>query len=149
MSDGERPFTEGGTDGTASGPALRFERAQHPSGAVVLRAIGAIDDETSPDLWVEIGVWSEEHADLILDLSGVDLLGTAGLTSLLTARDAIGAEGGRLQVLVGGSRPARRALQVTGAMELFDVIDRIPEEPGTRPALLFPVPHPDGRPTGR
>lgn len=146
MSDGEHPVGEG-VDG--GGPALRFERAQHPSGAVVLCAIGAIDDDTSPDLWVEIGVWSEEQPDLILDLSGVDYLDTAGLTSLLTARDAIGAEGGRLRVALGGSRPARRALQVTGAMELFDVVDRFPEEPAAGSRLLFAVPDPDRSPTGR
>lgn len=136
MSDGERRAPEAG----GPAPTLRFERVQHPSGALVLRVIGAIDDETSPDLWVELGMWTEEQSDVVLDLSGVDFLGTAGLASLLEARDMIGAEGGRLRVAVGGSRPARRALQVSGAMELFDVVDRIPEGANPSYDLLFAVP---------
>ncbi|MBN9736638.1 anti-sigma factor antagonist [Pseudonocardia sp. P1] len=127
------------------GPALRFERSHHPSGATVLHAIGAVDDETSPDLWVELGMWSEESSDLVLDLSGVDFLGTAGLTSLLEARDVIGGEGKRLRVACGTSRAARRALQVTGAMELFDVVDRMPEAPAASAGMLFAVPAPDVR----
>lgn len=145
MSDGERPSREDpGGDGGAvhPGPTLRFEHAHHPTGAVVLRAIGAIDDDTSPELWVELGVWSEQRPDLILDLSGVDFLGTAGLASLLEARDVIGAGGGRLRVIVGDSRAARRALQVSGAMELVEVVDRIPAEPSGPSGMLFAVPDP-------
>ena len=130
-------------------PVLRFERSRQPSGATVLHAVGAIDDDTSADLWVELGVWSEESSDLVLDLSGVDFLGTAGLTSLLAARDMIGAEGKRLRVTCGGSRPARRALQVTGAMELFDVVDRIPEGAVASRDMIFEVPGPDVRLNGR
>lgn len=130
-------------------PVLRFETSRHPSGATVLHAIGAVDDDTSPDLWVELGIWSEESSDLILDLSGVDFLGTAGLTSLLEARDVIGAEGKRLRVVCGSSRPARRALQVTGAMELFDVQDRLPEGAAASRDVLFGVPDPDVRLDGR
>lgn len=128
-----------------SGPALRFETSRHPSGAAVLHAIGAIDDDTSADLWIELGIWSEESSDLILDLSGVDFLGTAGLTSLLEARDVIGAEGKRLRVLCGGSRAARRALQVTGAIEEFDVLDRVPDEPLGSRETVFAVPDPGVR----
>ncbi|ANY06738.1 STAS domain-containing protein [Pseudonocardia sp. HH130630-07] len=127
------------------GPALRFERTRHPSGAIVLHAIGAIDDETSADLWIELGIWSEESSDLILDLSRVGFLGTAGLTSLMEARDVIGAEGKRLRVACGDSRPARRALQVTGAMELVEVVDRVPGEPSSSRDVLFGVPAPGVR----
>ena len=132
-----------------SGPALRFETSRHPSGAAVLHAIGAIDDDTSADLWIEIGILSEESSDLILDLSGVDFLGTAGLTSLLEAREVIGAEGKRLRVICGSGRAVRRALQVTGAMELFDVQDRIPERGTASRDVLFGVPGPDVRLDGR
>ncbi|MEQ3551316.1 STAS domain-containing protein [Pseudonocardia nematodicida] len=149
MPEDERPAPAYETRDTALGPALRFERSRHPSGAMVVHAIGAVDDETSPDLWVELGMWSEDHRDLVLDLSGVDFLGTAGLTSLLEARDVIGAEGGRLRVMCGSSRAARRALQVTGAMEMFDVVDRVPENPGPSANTVFAVPDPDVRLDGR
>ncbi|MBC3194476.1 STAS domain-containing protein [Pseudonocardia sp. C8] len=130
-----------------TGPVLRFERSRHPSGTVVLRAIGSVDDETAPDLCTELGLCAEEGSDVVLDLSGVDFLGTAGLTSLVEARDLLAAEGTQLRILCGGSRPARRALQVTGAMELFEVVDRVPGGP-TRGGL-FGVPDPDVRLDGR
>lgn len=133
----------------ADRPVLRFETSRHPSGAAVLHAIGAVDDDTSPDLWIELGIWSDEGSDLILDLSGVDFLGTAGLASLLEARDVIGDEGKRLRVICGSSRAVRRALQVTGAMELFDVQDRIPEGGTASRDVLFGVPGPDVRLDGR
>lgn len=147
MTDDQRsqPLPEPAGPVEQTGPALRFERTRHPSGARVLHAIGAVDDDTSPDLWIELGIWSEEGSDLILDLSGVDFLGTAGLTSLLEARDVIGAEGKRLRVACGASRPARRALQVTGTMELFEVVDRLPEEPAASRDMLFGVPDPHVR----
>lgn len=149
MSDDEQRSLPAPEPAEEIGPALRFERSRHPSGATVLHAIGAVDDDTSPDLWVELGLWSEESSDLILDLSGVDFLGTAGLTSLLEARDVIGAEGKRLRVTCGSSRPARRALQVTGAMELFEVVDRLPEEAAASRDMIFAVPEPDVRLNGR
>jgi len=128
-----------------TGPALRFETARHPSGATVLRAIGAIDDETSPDLWVELGIRSEQADDIVLDLSGVDVLGTAGLTALLESRDRFDAEGRRLRILCGTGRAARRALQVTGAMEQFEVLDRLPDGPAGSRDTVFGVPDPGTR----
>ena len=140
-----------------AGPALRFERSRHPSGAPVLQVVGAVDDATAADLRVELGVWSAEGpgpggdlgSDLVVDLSGVQFLGTAGLTALLEARDMVAAEGGRLRVLCGRSRPARRALQVTGAMNLIEVLDRVPGKPVAARDVLFGVPGPDVRLDGQ
>lgn len=140
-----------------AGPALRFERSRHPSGAPVLQVVGAVDDATAADLRVELGAWSDEGpgpagdlgGDLVVDLSGVQFLGTAGLTALLEARDMVAAEGGRLRVLCGRSRPARRALQVTGAMNLIEVLDRVPGKPVAARDVLFGVPGPDVRLDGQ
>lgn len=148
MADDDRSVPDA-AQAAAPGPTLRFEQSSHPAGATVLHAIGSIDDDTSPDLWVEMGIWSEAGPELILDLTGVDFLGTAGLNSLLQSRDMLGAEGKRLRVYFGSSRPARRALQVTGAMDLFDVVDRIPEEPASSRNMLFGVPDPDVRLDGQ
>ena len=150
MTDDELPIpAPEPAEVTGTGPALRFERSHHPSGTTVLHAFGAVDDETSPDLWMELGIWSEEGADLVVDLSGVDFLGTAGLTSLLEARDVIAAEGKRLRITCGASRPARRALQVTGTIEMFEVVDRLPDAPAESRDMLFGVPAPDVRLDGR
>ena len=121
--------------------ALRLEQVEHPSGAVVLHAAGEIDTETAPELGVEVGVWCDTAPHVLLDLSGVTFLGSAGLSVLLETRDLL--EGGtRLQLRCGASRAVRRALQVTGTMELFDVVDRIPEESETPVRRLFSVPDP-------
>ncbi|MEJ8281383.1 STAS domain-containing protein [Pseudonocardia spirodelae] len=148
MADDDRSVPDASAVSDA-GPTLRFEQSRHPSGATVLHAIGSVDDETSPDLWVEMGIWSEAGSELILDLSRVDFLGTAGLNSLLQSRDMIGAEGKRLRVHCGGSRPARRALQVTGAMDLFDIVDRIPGDATPSRTMLFGVPDPGTRLDGQ
>ena len=120
---------------------LRLEPVEHPSGAVVLHATGEIDAGTAPELGAEVGAWCDTAPEVTLDLSGVTSLGSAGLSVLLETRDML--EGGtRLLLRCGSSRSARRALQVTGTMELFDVVDRIPEESGTPVRSLFCVPDP-------
>jgi anti-anti-sigma factor len=121
--------------------ALRLEQVEHPSGAVVLHASGEIDTATAPELGAEVGAWCDTASQVLLDLSGVTFLGSAGLSVLLETRDML--EGGaRLSLRCGGSRAVRRALQVTGTMELFDVVDRIPEETDTPVRSLFSVPDP-------
>lgn len=121
--------------------ALRLESVEHPSGAVVLHASGEIDTATAPELGAEVGTWCDTAPQVLLDLSGVTFLGSAGLSELLATRDLIG-DGTRLQLRCGSSRAVRRALQVTGTMELFDVVDRIPEDPDATSRTLFSVPDP-------
>lgn len=140
VSDGDREVSSDDDRSTDDGPALRVDGVRHPSGTVVLHLTGAIDECTAPGLSAELDRWAGERTDVVLDLSGVDHLGTAGLASLLRARDDLDAEGHRLRVAVGGSGPARRALQVSGAMERLEVLDRIPDDPPPQSGLLFPVP---------
>lgn len=121
--------------------ALRIEQIEHPSGTVVLHASGEIDTDTAPELGAEVGAWCDTAPRVLLDLSGVTFLGSAGLSVLLETRDML--EGATtLQLRCGQSRAVRRALQVTGTMELFDVVDRIPEESETPVRRLFSVPDP-------
>jgi anti-sigma B factor antagonist len=121
--------------------ALRLEPVEHPTGAVVLHASGEVDTETAPELGAEVGVWCDTAPQVLLDLSGVTFLGSAGLSVLLETREML--EGGtRFQLRCGTSRAVRRALQVTGTMELFDVVDRIPDEADVPVRSLFAVPEP-------
>ncbi|TCK24418.1 STAS domain-containing protein [Pseudonocardia endophytica] len=121
--------------------ALRLDQVEHPTGAVVLHAVGEIDTDTAPELGAEVGVWCDTAPQVLLDLSGVTFLGSAGLSVLLETRDMI-EDGTRFQLRCGSSRAVRRALQVTGTMELFDVVDRIPEESDAPARALFSVPDP-------
>ncbi len=137
----------GAPPGTVSEPAehrsnaLRLEQVEHPTGTVVLHASGEIDTETAPELGAEVGAWCDTAPEVLLDLSGVTFLGSAGLSVLLATRDML--DGGTgLRLRCGSSRAARRALQVTGTMERFDVVDRVPEEPDAPVRSLFAVPDP-------
>ncbi len=121
--------------------ALKLEPVEHPSGAVVLHATGEIDSDTAAELGAEVGTWCDTAPRVLLDLSGITFLGSAGLSTLLETRDML--DGATLlQLRCGSSRAVRRALQVTGTMELFDVVDRIPEEHDAPTRTLFPVPDP-------
>jgi anti-anti-sigma factor len=135
------PAGPAGPPGARRTGALRLEAVEHPSGAVVLHAAGEIDTETAPELGAEVGTWCETAPQVLLDLSGVTFLGSAGLSVLLETRDMLDGDT-VLQLRCGSSRAVRRALQVTGTMELFDVVDRIPEESETPVRSLFSVPDP-------
>lgn len=141
-SDEQPGATPGAAGDPVPGPAaLRLEHVEHPSGAVVVHASGQIDTETGPELGAEVGAWCDTATQVLLDLSGVTFLGSAGLSVLLETRDML--EGStRLQLRCGSSRAVRRALQVTGAMELFDVVDRIPQQADAPVRSLFSVPDP-------
>jgi anti-sigma B factor antagonist len=63
---------------------------------------------------------------VVLDLSQVTFLGSAGLAVLVAAKDDAERRGHRLR-LVCGSRIVTRALEATGLLALFDVADGVPE----------------------
>ena len=67
---------------------------------------------------------------LVLDLSDVTCLGSAGLAVLVAAKDGADARGHTLR-LVCGSRIVTRALEATGLLTLFDVADGVPQALGS------------------
>ncbi|MDX8052779.1 STAS domain-containing protein [Lentzea sp. BCCO 10_0798] len=91
------------------------------SGAVVLAVRGEVDSCTSPLLKIRL----LEHVrptdpPLVIDLTDVSFLGAAGLTVLVTVREAAMAAGIAL-CLVGCTRPVLLPLKVTGLDGVFDI----------------------------
>ncbi|MEQ3553048.1 STAS domain-containing protein [Pseudonocardia nematodicida] len=130
-----------GTDGTG---ALRLEAVPHPSGPVLVHADGEVDTVTAPFLSGQLHEWVAAAPRVVLDLSRVTFLGSAGLAVLLDSHLWATRAGVAFQVVCGEARQVRRVLQVTGTLEHLDVLDRI--LPGTtageRPPL-FAVPEQD------
>ncbi len=114
-----------GTGETFSGEVVRFVVEDHGGDAKVLRVLGEIDTVTAPVLRERIGQHLPQVALLVLDLSSVTFLGSAGLAVLVAAKEDAERHGHRLR-LVCGSRTVTRALEATGLLGLFDVADGVP-----------------------
>ncbi len=112
------------------GEVVRFDVVRHGDDATVVHVVGEIDTLTAPVLRAQL----DEHLPLVpllvLDLSDVTFLGSAGLAVLVAAKDAADARG-HTQRLVCGSRIVVRALEATGLLTLFDVADGVPEALGS------------------
>ena len=104
---------------------VRFTVVDHGA-ARVLTVAGEIDTLTAPALRTHLDEHLGEVDLLVLDLSEVTFLGSAGLAVLVTAKD----EADRLRRrfrLVPGSRIVVRALEATGLLTLFDLADTASE----------------------
>lgn len=96
------------------------ETADQPD-AVVIAVRGEVDSCTSPLLRDRL----LEHVrpaclQLVVDLTEVSFFGAAGLTVLVTVREAAEAAGVRL-CLVAGTRVVLRPLMITGLDEALDI----------------------------
>lgn len=86
----------------------------------VVSPTGEVDTATAGPLRAAIGEQVAAGAvHVVLDLSGVEFMGSAGLALLIAEREAAIARDGQLR-LAGVPRTAGRALSLTGLAELFD-----------------------------
>jgi anti-sigma B factor antagonist len=116
----------GGGEGAEVGEAIRFDVVDHGPEIRVLHVVGELDTLTSPLLAVRLAEQQASVAHLVVDLSDVSFLGSAGLAALVEAKEAADNGGGQLLV-VPGSRIAKRALEATGLLGLFTIADDVPE----------------------
>lgn len=101
---------------TPSGVTARFVTPA----VTVVSPTGDVDTATAGPLRAAIGEQVAAGAvHVVLDLSGVDFMGSAGLALLIAEREAAIARDGQLR-LAGVPRTAGRALSLTGLTELFD-----------------------------
>jgi anti-sigma B factor antagonist len=80
---------------------------------------------------------------VVLDLSAVEFLGSAGIQVLVEAHETAIENGGTLHVAGAGERAVARPLQVTGVDEFLHL------EPGSSVALGLRLLGEDGGSTGR
>lgn len=94
-------------------------------GVPVIEAVGAVDMLTAPQLQDVIAVALARRPDrLILDMTHVDFLGSAGMQVLMDTRDQLG-PGSRFAVVADGPATSR-PLKITGVadfVELFPSLD--------------------------
>ena len=121
----------GAGDGSDLGEAIRFDVVDHGTAVRVLHVVGELGMLTAPLLAMRLTEQQSAVPKLVVDLSEVSFLGSAGLAALVEAKDAADRHGGQLLV-VPGSRIARRALEATGLLSLFTVADDVPEALGAR-----------------
>ncbi|MCP2243550.1 anti-anti-sigma factor [Lentzea aerocolonigenes] len=108
------------------------EAADRPD-VVVIAVRGEVDSCTSPLLRDRL----LEHvrpacSQLVVDLTGVSFFGAAGLTVLVTVREAADAAGVRL-CLVADTRVVLRPIMITGLDEVIDIwpdVDHAQLRPG-------------------
>ncbi len=120
------PVDTGAGDGTDVGEIIRFDVVDHGPDVRVLHVVGELDTLTSPLLQVRLLEQQAQVSHLVLDLTDVTFLGSAGLAVLVGARDDAESRGCQLLV-VPGSRIVRRALEATGLLQLFAIADGVPE----------------------
>lgn len=125
--NGEPPV-DGGVSGDPGdiGEVIRFDVVGHGEDARVVHVVGEIDTLTAPLLRDQLAEHIAAAPLLVLDLSDVTFLGSAGLAVLVAGKDDADRRGQRLR-LVCGSRIVTRALQATGLLTLFDTADDVPE----------------------
>jgi anti-sigma B factor antagonist len=125
---GEFPAEPGDMPGAAEeiGEVVRFDVVGHGDHARVMHVVGEIDTLTAPVLRGRLDEQLAEIPLLVLDLSDVTFLGSAGLAVLVAAKDEAERRQCRLR-LVPGSRIVTRALEATGLLALFDIADGVPQ----------------------
>jgi anti-sigma B factor antagonist len=92
--------------------------------ARVITIAGEIDGSTAPGAQAEILAQAEPGARVILDMTGVTYMSSAGLRMLLTAYRTINGKGGKI-VLVGLSSDLKDTMSVTGFLDFFTCCDTL------------------------
>ena len=116
----------GGTGDEEIGEVVRFDVVGHGERARVMHVVGEIDTLTAQILRGRLDEQLAETPLLVLDLTDVTFLGSAGLAVLVAAKDDADRRNHTLR-LVPGSRIVTRALEATGLLGLFDVADGVPQ----------------------
>jgi anti-sigma B factor antagonist len=100
---------------------LNIETVVHDWG-VVLAPVGAIDSATVLTFEAELRrAESYGLAVVVVDLGGVDFIGSSGLTALWSAQERAGLRGWRL-VLAGCGSQIMRVLEITGLNRHFEIV---------------------------
>jgi anti-sigma B factor antagonist len=124
---GDFPVDNGGTDDSEEiGEVIRFDVVSHGDDARVMHVVGEIDTLTAPVLRSRLDEQVPAARLLVLDLTDVTFLGSAGLAVLVAAKDDADRRRHTLR-LVPGSRIVTRALEATGLLGLFDIAEGVPQ----------------------
>jgi anti-sigma B factor antagonist len=113
------------TDGTEApfDDVITLSTSTSENGAVTVTVVGEVDTFTAPVLRSSLDAQLEQQPkELVIDLSGVQFLGSAGLAVLVETQKSARARGVELR-LVATTRAVTRPLEVTGLIDLFTIVD--------------------------
>lgn len=97
---------------------------QEINGVVVVAAVGAVDMLTAPQLQEVIDAVAERKpAGLIIDMTEVDFLGSAGMQVLMVTRNRLYKDT-RLAVVADGPATSR-PLKITGVADYIDLFSTL------------------------
>ncbi|MET9000174.1 STAS domain-containing protein [Amycolatopsis sp. Hca4] len=95
-------------------------------GAVMVRIRGALDADSAPQVRSALSTWAHRRFPvLVLDLSEVDFLDSAGLAALGGIQARVARENATLRIVTGDNRVVRRALSASGLDHALNV-SRLP-----------------------
>jgi len=90
----------------------------------VVTIVGEIDGSTAPQAQEQILGLVEPGAKIVLDMTGVTYMSSAGLRMLLVAYRTVTSKSGRV-VLVGLSDELKDTMSVTGFLDFFTCRDTL------------------------
>jgi anti-anti-sigma factor len=129
----------------SEGEALLSLTTTQIGSALVVTAAGELDLLTAPALRTAIRAALDRPGIVVVDLSGVTFLSSAGLDVLVAANDtaaqtdqeAAGGWRARLRLVLGHERPVRRPMQIAGldrALAIYDTVtDALVDDPTPPP----------------
>jgi anti-sigma B factor antagonist len=123
---GDIPADHGTDESDDIGEVIRFDVVSHGPDARVVHVVGEIDTLTAPVLRTRLDEQVAAVPLLVLDLTDVTFLGSAGLAVLVAAKDEADRRRHTLR-LVPGSRIVTRALEATGLLGIFDIAEGVPQ----------------------
>ena len=93
-------------------------------GTVTVTVVGEVDTFTAPVLRASLDTQLEQQPKaLVIDLCGVQFLGSAGLAVLVETQKSARSRDVALR-LVANTRAVTRPLEVTGLIDLFTIAER-------------------------
>ncbi len=105
----------------AGGDAFEVSVTRLGDGRVVVEVVGELDMVTAPRLTNAVAAEpGPDTTSLVVDLSGITFLATAGITELVSLRTRTSEANVQL-LLVPGPRIVRRPLELMGLLDLFTV----------------------------
>jgi anti-anti-sigma factor len=71
---------------------------QREDGILVLRPVGRLNNDTSPDFQARLLAWVDSNDAVVIDFASVEYISSAGLRALMMASRRAKARGGRIAV---------------------------------------------------
>jgi anti-sigma B factor antagonist len=111
---------------TADAPfddVITLSTSTDADGKVTVTVVGEVDTFTAPVLRASLDTQLEQQPEqLVVDLCGVQFLGSAGLAVLVETQKSARSREVAL-TLVASTRAVTRPLEVTGLIDLFTIVD--------------------------